>query len=307
MKKIVAILLSIVMMLSFTAYATTFDIGLQSLTIVESGTVVTELSDPGLRIGIAQDDNDGSLGLRLAMEAEGTTVVEAIATLTSEKIMASVTGISDIYSIDLETAAILLVELGSSIGMDGIELSEADNAIIGEMSATVINALTTGAYTSEGGNTVGAIIGKEDIATLIGQCIALAQNHPELLALAEIAPEDLDGFAMPESLDASINAYVTVTDASSIACLVLNFAEGDDTLVVTLSGETDRNGMLSLDFSVNEDGEVSSMTIVFNGSETDDTWLIPADATTVDAFSMDDAQFEKLSGELEGLLGAFGF
>lgn len=307
MKKIVAVLLSIVMMLSFTAYATTFDIGLQSLTIVESGTVVTELTDPGLRIGVAQDDNDGSLGLRLAMEAEGTTIVEAIATLTSEKIMASVTGISDIYSVDLETAAILLVELGSSIGMDGIELSEADSAIVGEMSATVINALTTGAYTSEDGNTIGAIIGKEDIATLIGQCIALAQNHPELLALAEITSEDLDGFVMPESLDASINAYVTVTDASSIACLVLNFAEGDDTLAVTLSGETDRNGMLSLVFSVNEDGEVSSMTIVLNVSEADDTWLIPADATTIDAFSMDDAQFEKLSGELEGLLGAFGF
>lgn len=306
MKKIVAILLSIMMMLSFTAYATAFDFGLESFTLVESGTVISEMTDPGLRLSIGEDD-DGSLGLRLALEADGTTAIEAIAMLTSEKVMASMTGISDIYSIDLQTAAILLVELGDAIGMNGTDLTDADAAIVGEMSATIANAISTGAYASEDGNTIGVIIGKEDITTLIGQCIALAQNHPELLALAEIAPEDLDGFSMPDSLDATIDAYIAVTDVSTIGSLSLNFAEGDDTMSITFSGETDRNGTLSLSCAVNEDGEVSAMNIVLSILETDDAWLIPADTATIDVITMDETQMTKLTTELENLLTVFGF
>lgn len=305
MKKIISVIVSLIMMLSVSACAAGIEIGINSVTLVENDAVVMQLDDPGFRLAFAEGENGA--GLRAAMEADGQTALEAIVTLGAEKIFAKATGISDVYSIGMEAAGMLAQTAMSTVSSAGIELTEADMVVVGQIVETATAAAQNGMYYSEDGSTMGVTIADADIRALLAQVVELAKNHPELLAMAELTAEDLDVIAIPENIEISVDASLTQTDAGMTAQLAVFVVEGDITRIISLEVETDMASYVSLTGSAFEnESVVMAANVVIGFTDDDGAWLIPADTASVDVMTMDEAQLEKLMTEAQAILSMFG-
>lgn len=308
MKKIFAIVLSLIMMLSVSACATGIEVGLSSVTLTEKGDVVMQMPDPGIRIAFAE--NEDGLGLRAALVADGQTALEAVITLGVDKLMARATGISDIYAVNLEQLMAIvepyMEQLTAMIPAD-LQLSEADMAIVGQMATVVESAVANGVYTSEDAATMGVKIGAEDVRTLWGLGVELLGNHPEVLEMLEIPAEVLSELQMPADFNLSLDASLSYTDTGVAAALVLDAGQGGEAATIELTAATDLTSTATLGFA-HKSGDLvfSAAEVVLSFAETDGAWMIPADAVTVDVLTMGEDQLNKLTSEAQGILSMFG-
>lgn len=305
MKKIIAIIVSLIMMLSVSACAAGIEIGIDSVTLVENDAVVMQLDDPGFRLAFAEGENGA--GLRAALEANGQTAMEAIITMGAEKLFAKATGISDVYSVSMETLGMLVQTAMGTVSAAGVELTEEDMVVIGQIVETATAAAQNGMYASEDGTTMGVTISDADIRTLLSQVVALAKNHPELLAMAELTAEDLDVIAIPENIEITVDASLSYTDTGMAAQMAVFVVEGDITRIIALNADTDMASYVSLTGSAFEnESTVMAANIVIGFTADDGAWLIPADTASVDVMTMSETQLEKLVTEAQAILSTFG-
>jgi len=304
-KKVIAIVISVIMMLSVSASAAGIQIGLDSFKLSQNGQTVMELTDPGIRLAFAE--NEDGVGLRAALEADGQTALEAIVTIGVENVLAKVTGISSVYGVSLEQLAGLAEgAVGTVTQSAGIELTQDDMIIIGEMGTILTNAMENGMYASEDGATMGIRFTDAEIRQLLPLVIKLAENHPEILATAGISAEDLSGITIPADAALLVDAYVTSADTMAVGIKADVTFQGE-TVNFTFVVETDLNSFVRIAFDVAQGGaSMMAMEAVIGISETDGAWIIPANAEFIDAFAMTDAQTQTLLSEAESLLSMFG-
>lgn len=304
MKKIIAIIVSLIMMLSVSACAAGVQIGIDSVTLVENDAVVMQMEDPGIRLAFAE--GEAGMGLRAALEADGQTAMEAIITLGAEKIFAKATGISDIYSVSMETVGALAQTAMGSVGAM-IEPTEADMALIEQLTGTAMAAVQNGMYASEDGATMGVAISDADIRALVAQVTELAQAHPEILDASGLTAEDLAAFSIPEDIELTLDASLTNSETGMAAQLALFVADGEDTRIVALNAETDMATCVDFTFSAFEnESTVLAANVVIGFDFIEGEWLIPADTASVDVLTMDEAQMEKLMTEAQSLMSMLG-
>ena len=294
MKKIFAIIISLVLMLSVSASAAGLEIRLDSFKATEGGEVTMELTDPGLRLAFA----------------EGETALEAIITIGAEAIMAKMTGITGVYGVNLEQlAALAETTVGTVTESAGIEpeFTEEDMTILTEMGEILTGALETGMYASEDGTTMGIKVTDAEARKLLPLIVKLAENHPEILESAEIPAEVLSELTIPEEVAIVVDAYLTNGEVMA-AGLKVDLTAGEETLTIELIAETDMASYVRIALDCNEgETSVAGLEIVIGISETDGAWLIPADTEYIDIASITDDQMTVLMTEAEELLSMFGF
>ena len=313
MKKIFAVIMALVMMLSASAFAAGMEIGLSSVTLVENNEIVMQIPDPGIRIAFAE--NAGDFGLRAALVADGQTALEAVITANDEILLARATGISDTYGVNIAQAMELLApymdQFTSMIPSD-LQLTEADMEIVNKLTATAGAAVSAGMYTSDDGATMGVKIGAEDMRTLWNLVVDLAAGHPEMLDAAGMTAADLEEVRMPDYVNLEADASMSYTEAGISAGILFNVSEGTDVATVGLTVETDGASFVNIDAGLRQ-GDFIAMgaEIALSLAETDGAWLIPTGNITnaesiVNVLAMDEAQLNKLMGEAQGILSMFG-
>lgn len=307
MKKILAVLLSMILMLSGAAFAEGVQFAIDTISIIENNETVGTIPDPGIRVAFSTGES--GVGVRAAIEAGGEVGFEVIGVL-SDKLYLSATGISDVYSIGLEDLEKLLGSAENMGASSGIQLTEKDMALISQLISTFTTAAAAGYYSEtyeEDNSTItGVTIMNEEVRAMISILLQLANNHPELLSQAGIT-NIYDVVEIPADVQLAIDAWYNPYEGGVAAGLDLYALELNKTRMVSLYGESDTASYIYLYAMMVEDDNVTQgVDAVIAISEDSGDWMIPVGTASVDIPSMSVGQIGKLMGEAKGLLGLFG-
>lgn len=311
MKKLLAILLGALMLLSAFAVAEGGSVTLGNVQISANGQMMVDLR--GLELELAAAQGDGGMGVRIALDYDGKGRDEVIGWLSDAVLALKASFLSNTYCMDLE-------EIGQMVGSDLSPETAGDllNQIPAEDMAAVMSIAVAAQECFQTGVTDGgeaeidgaryAVTSIEITEAQTGKVMdavfALLDNHPEILSDSEFSSFSELRQAVNPQLSASGSVYtgdagclVDVTLSVSAAMLpepakLKVYAEqkagdaGDaQQLHIELAVDAmDQNGTLSLDVALAAD---------------DGAW-IPAqvgDAVNVMSVLGDSAQQQKLVGE----------
>ena len=153
MKKLIALILCMLLAVAPFAMAEGCDLTIGNMRMTADGTEYV-LDGVELVLGTAQSD-DGA-GFRIAVNANGGTVADLALQIAGDKIIAFADGVSEIYSIDMETVTTLLNQALAQYGIDLEQLpqllAEGITKLAAEWSASIekITAVVAESVTEDG-------------------------------------------------------------------------------------------------------------------------------------------------------------
>lgn len=311
MKKLLAILLSVLMLLGAFAVAEGGSMTFGNVQISANGEMLLDLS--GLELVLAAAENDNGLGLRLALNYGDNSSDEAIAWLSETALALKASFLSDAYFMDIGPIS---EQLGEEFSIETAEdvvsqISPEDAAAAQEILAAIVEALEAGV--TDGGEVeidgatyekIDIEITEEETGKVMDAVFALLENHPDVLENTEYSSFSEMRQAVNPQLSASgsvctndtglvvdvtLAVGATVLPGPATLKLYLNHAQGstEDEQLIHLeltAGLAEQNGTLALDLTVADD---------------DGAWIPAEVGDAVDLMSVmsDTAQQEKIVGE----------
>lgn len=209
MKKLIAMLLSLLLLVPACAFA---ENGLViSDPVVTMAGQTLDLTGLDIAAGFAQGEE--YMGIRLALEAKGETLAEALLGMNESGLVGTVVGMSDYYSVDFET-------LGSTAGFDANQLfpSEGPQESVGvnlseEAMAEIMGVFMAGMTMAE--ESTGFKLTGEDLARILD---ILQAEMPSQAAKMEQA-------ALVTNMIETIEGHVTSTEPMEVYA-VLTLKDG---------------------------------------------------------------------------------
>lgn len=311
MKKLLAILLSVLMFLGAFAVAEGGSMTIGNVQVSANGEMLLDLS--GLELVLAAAEDDSGMGLRLALNYGENGSDEVIAWLSETALALKASFLSDVYFMDI---GLIAEQFGEDISIEAAEdvvsqISPEDAAAAQEILAVIMEALEAGV--TDGGEVEidGASYEKIDIeiteaetGKVMDAVFALLENHPDLLENTEFSSfSELRQTVNPQLnasgivcvgdagmvVDVTLAVSATMLPAPATLNLYLDCAQGsteDEQLVhVELTaGMADQSGTLALDLTLADD---------------EGAWIPAEVGNAVDVMSAlnDTAQWEKVMGE----------
>lgn len=99
MKKLVAVIMSLVMLLTACAFAEGSELVLNNIVLSLGDQGELDFSGIDLRLGVGE--NESFAGVNLAVDANGQNALNGVAALSGEQLVLILEGLSDIYAVDL--------------------------------------------------------------------------------------------------------------------------------------------------------------------------------------------------------------
>ena len=115
MKKLIALILCMLLAAAPMAIAEGYDLTIGNMRMTVDG---TEYVLDGVDLVFSLGQNDDGAGLRIAVNANGDSVADLTLQVAGDKIIAFADGVSDTYSIDMETVTTLLNQALAQYGVD---------------------------------------------------------------------------------------------------------------------------------------------------------------------------------------------
>lgn len=256
MKKLLAMLLAVLMLISACAVAEeTFGgkLVVRDMVISVDGESALDLSGVDLTLAMAGDDVQSAL--RLAVDAAGANVLNAIAAFDAEKMTIRADGISDVYSLSYEDLIALIEEAVGDVDlseafMRGFETGvavgsgAAEGEVPAEISALMEHATEILPNTiSDGGTeTIDGVeyavmnidISEEQMDLLLDDVAAIV----DLYAADRLKDNGYDNCAQlfdEQQLRMSVDGEVCMSDAEIVASINVNAITKDETEPETLN------------------------------------------------------------------------
>ena len=108
MKKLIALILCMLIAIAPAAMAEGYNLTIGNMHMTADG---TEYALDGIDLVLSAGQSDAGAGLRIAVNANGSSIADLNLQITEDKLIAFADGISDIYSIDLQTVIDALNQL----------------------------------------------------------------------------------------------------------------------------------------------------------------------------------------------------
>ena len=296
MKKILAVLLAMLMLISACAMAEGASGGqliIRDVVIDLGGGETLDLSGVDLTLAVAGDEVQTAL--RLALDAAGANVLNAIAAFDSEQITLRADGISDVYALSYED---LMAMIEESAG--GVDLSEgyqssfgagfALDASSGEMPEELVTLFD---HAMEIMPNVLTEAGTEEIDGVEYMAYDVDVSEERMALLLDDLVAFLDAYAQDGLEGSGYDSYRQMFDEADLRMSVngeMNMAEteiiANINLNVLVAGETEPE-TLNIYLDITEDVENSSVDVygVFSevdGEETEEMGSFLATYTEVD-------------------------
>ena len=196
MKKLLAMLMAVLMLISACAMAEAASGGhliIRDVEIDLGGGETLDLSGVDLTLALAGDDSQGAL--RVAVDAAGASVLNAIAALGQEELTLRADGISDVYSIRYEDLIAMIQEAAGDVdvseafksGFDAGFAAGASGEVPAEVTALCEHAVEifSGALTPAGTETIDGVdyevydlaVSEEQMAVLVDDLAVLLDAY----------------------------------------------------------------------------------------------------------------------------------
>ncbi len=198
MKKLLALLVALLMILSAFGVAEELPVGGKQLTIKDvvvqlGGGQTLDLS--GIDLVLAAAANDEQVGLRLAMEGAGANILNAIMAIDDSQMAFHVDGLSDVYAISMEDLARMMEQTGAPGAFQSgfnAGFSEEDMAAIealmervSEISANCVTPAGTETIDSVEYQVFDIVISEEQMTEILGGMMDFLDRYPQLLGDSE--------------------------------------------------------------------------------------------------------------------------
>lgn len=247
MKKLLAVLLCLLLAAAPVAMAEGYDLKISN---INANIMDTEFALENIELVFGVGSNDEGAGLHIAIKANGDTVSDVVLAANSEKILAYADGISDVYSVDLQT---ILDALSSAMESSGFN-PEAAAAQASEM----------GAMWAEAGEKIAGILSGAVKAD--GEC----EIDGETAAKYTIFVSEDDMQAVLCEANERIGELLEMAGQSEAAQQLGDLINGNERLSVNgtfLLGETKFTGEFSLNARNTETNEASALVSTVDGNQ----------------------------------------
>ena len=190
MKKILVILMTLVMLLSTCAFAEAVEadgaeVVIGDIVVLAGETPILDLTGLSLGLGVYNGENTG---MQLTLGAAGNEVLALNLGIAAEQVLLSMTGVSGVYSLDLNGAA-------ESMGIDAnltLNVNEAAEAIKPEDQLALMALVTEGMALVQAGT---AAVGTEEIDGVAYEVTIVEISAEQLQPLLEKAVAILDNYS----------------------------------------------------------------------------------------------------------------
>ena len=257
MKKLIALILCMLIAVVPVAMAEGYNLTIGNMHMTADG---TEFALNGIDLVLSAGQSDAGAGLRIAVNANGSSVADLNLQITEDKLIAFADGISDIYSIDLQTVIDALNQLLAmyNINLEQLPqlLAEGFTKLAAEWSESIekITAVVAGSITADGTVEI-------DGETAAHYVISISEDGMQTI-IDEIC-------ARLGSLMIMIGQTDAAEEIAYIADSGVHFSlEGS-----IASGETKMAAELRLIARDEETGETANMLITENGNYTEENGM----------------------------------
>ena len=314
MKKLLAILLSVAMLLSACAMAEGFEIGLSNVRLYENGEAIINLSNMAVVLAFAAEDDCGAVDLHF--DLNGNVLCDVLLALVGQQILMEVNtaeGLQGAYYLDLNTVRDML---GDYIDADMIQEAVTET-LTGDESPVAGAAGILGEYLDgcviDGGVTEIDGVAYETMLIDISpeQMYALIEAVMQLLAeTGSITLDEVDEMlAILDEGDIRIDGSILSGDETSMATLTLYMEPHDvNDMSLTLGCYVQVNDignnsyMINVSLEATADDQNYGIDFDISALDTGDaSWLPSGVGGAVDILAVDD-----IEAELEGTFAAFG-
>lgn len=313
MKKLLAMLLCAVMLLSACAAAESYGVTLKNLYLAENGTPVLDLSGIGLGLEFGSRDDGGDMMISLL--ADGANMLDLVISGSAEGVLMSMTGVSDVYSVSAEVVESIVNSASQSVNVqveeDTVQLTDAEKAALAELGERVAAAFSAGLSSQGTAEINGASyeamalnVSQESLRPIIDDFAKIMDNYsyvledtgfesftqmvqtidPQVSMSGEMYSGETGGI-----IDMSLNASVVGGSESGALAVYGEFAQG--------AGENGFDSYMEITMSAAEE----SYTLAFelSGAAGTGDWAIPMGTESVDLIAAleDETQMQKLSME----------
>ena len=253
MKKLLAMLMAVLMLISACAMAEAASGGhliIRDVEIDLGGGQTLDLSGVDLTLALAGDDSQGAL--RVAVDAAGASVLNAIASFGTEQLTLRADGISDVYSIRYEDLIAMIEEAAGDAdlsaafqsGFDAGFAAGASGEVPAEVTALCEHAVEifSGALTPAGTEAIDGV--EYDVYDLTVSEEQMDVLLDDLVAFLDVYAQDgLEGSGYDSyrqmfdeaDLRMSVNGKMYMAEAEIIANINLNVLVADETEPETLN------------------------------------------------------------------------
>lgn len=313
MKKMIAMLLCAVMLLCSCAMAESYGVTMENIYVSQNDMMLVDLSNLGIVFEAAEED--GNFDLRVALEAAGEEALALIVSGSADGVLASMTGVSDVYGIDAATLEMLASSAAEmvtdQIPTESFELPQEEMEAVYALGERFGMAVMTGMGTQDPVEIDGVTyevmtlnVTEEALRPIIDDLAKLLDNYSEVLA--DTGFESFTDMVQKTDLQLSIVGELYAADDAGIVDLSIGMSmlDGSETAALAFSGsfaqgaaEDDFVSNLALSLIVGEEDITFGMDI--SGEEGSCDWAIPAgtEYVNITAAMENDAQMEKLSNE----------
>ena len=253
MKKLLAMLMAVLMLISACAMAEAASGGhliIRDVEIDLGGGQTLDLSGVDLTLALAGDDSQGAL--RVAVDAAGASVLNAIASFGTEQLTLRADGISDVYSIRYEDLIAMIEEAAGDAdlsaafqsGFDAGFAAGASGEVPAEVTALCEHAVEifSGALTPAGTEAIDGVeyevydltVSEEQMDVLLDDVAAIV----DLYAADQLKDNGYDSCAQlfdEQQLRVSVDGTVNTSDAKTVVSINVNAITKDETEPETLN------------------------------------------------------------------------
>lgn len=302
MKKLLAVLLSVMLMVSACAFAEGMGVTVNNIQVDMGGGEVLDLSGLDLLLGYSGNETQG--GAYIGLAGNGAEIIRANIAANEEKILANLTGLSDTYSISMEEIAALLQASGVDLssltqggGLAGAMSQEDTMALMGiamQAMGAVTGCMSDGGMVDIEGASYACTkiaLTEDTIGAILNSVAAFVDTKPEVLAslgipsatqfLAESGLKiGVEGELLLGEADSILDLYLTVTNASNpegstvelygimepgAEPMIEGMAATDYTLIVAPEANGEFVEALTAFVSLNADPATGDFTAAFGG------------------------------------------
>lgn len=319
MKKFLAILMTLVMLMSTCAFAEATEaesakIVLDDIVLYEGDTALIDLSGIGLSLSAY---NSETPGLQLGLTASDEEVAGLSVAVDGTKLLLGMTGVSNAYSVDIvDVVELFAVDAGLIADPETEDMasiiSEEDQLALAELIVEAVSLYEASAESSTeelDGTTydiTSKYISMEDMDGLLKKAIAILDNYPQLAAGAGVESFAQMYEALAPALSFGFTTYSNETEFNFQATVMSIFTNGTEEEGFML--EINVKNVLSDESTVDTQVEVlvahneEEYTLAFNMQfvdNNDSSWM-PSSETAIDLFEAlaDEEHFNTLMTEI---------
>lgn len=293
MKKFLAILMTLAMLLSVCAFAEGegAEIILGDIRVFAGETALLDLSGLALRLGVYSDDEN--VGVQLAVDANDTEALALNVASESDGLLLGMSGVSDVYSLSYSSIAQMSgLDLDAILNMEAVTeaITAEDMTALTELAGEIAEAFVAG--TTDGGmqeadgetyHVTNVNVTEDQIQPLLEKAVAILDNYSYLLEDSDI--ESFSELYTELTPALSVNGAIYEQDDAVSVELVINASvlEGSEKgyLALNAAASESEEDRVDVYVELSVGTEEEDYTLAFNlglVDENDGSWMPISDA-----------------------------